>query len=75
MKKYYLIRSKSNDYGACNKAVIYSEKKAVEENVYEYEAIPKADYEVLKKYIECVNDTDYEDFGYETLEEYLEEYF
>lgn len=73
--KYYLIESKSDDYGACNMGVIYEKETKIKKRVHYYKEIPKEDYEVLKKYLENVNHTDYQVFGYKTLGEYLEEYF
>lgn len=72
--KWYLISGKPDDYGACNKALIKCKKTDLK-HVYEYEEIPEEDVEVLRKHMEVVNETDFEDFGYATLKDYLEEYF
>ena len=75
MKKYYLISSKEDDYSKCNLGVIYEKESSIKNYVYWYEEIPKEDYEVLKKHLENINDMPYEDLGYKTLKDYLEEYF
>lgn len=72
--EYYLITSKSDDFGRCQNAVYYGDINKIKKYIYEYKKIPKTHYIVLKKYFEDINDCDYEDFGY-TLKEYLEEYY
>ena len=51
MKKYFLIQSKADDIGSCNRIVIYENEKLFKKSVYHYEEIPKQDYEILKKYL------------------------
>lgn len=75
MKEYFFIKSKTDDNGKCAMAVIYAERNIVAKNTHYNEVISKKDYEILAKYIENVNKMDYEDFGYETLKDYLEENF
>ena len=36
-KKYFLITSKTDDYGACNRIVIYENEKLFKKYVYHYE--------------------------------------
>ena len=73
--KYFIVKSKTNDYGICNIGVIYSKENEIKNYVYSYEEIPEEDYRVLKKYVEEINNTDYQDFGFKKLSEYLEEYY
>lgn len=73
--KYYLIQSKGDDYGRCNIGVFAGEESVIMNHVYWYKEISKEDYDVLKKHLEDITDTEYEDFGYNTLGDYLEEYF
>ena len=73
--KYYLITSKSDDYGRYGISVFAGEESLIMDHVYWYKEIPKTHYQVLKKYVEDINDIYYEDFGYDTLGDYLEEYF
>lgn len=73
--KYFIVKSKTNDYGICNIGVIYSKESEIKNYVYSYEEIPEEDYRVLKKYVEEINNTDYQDFGFKKLSEYLEEYY
>ena len=73
--KYFIVKSKTNDYGICNIGVIYSNENEIKNYVYSYEEIPEEDYRVLKKYVEEINNTDYQDFGFKKLSEYLEEYY
>ncbi len=65
-KKYFLITSKADDYGACNQIVIYENEKLFKKYVYYYEEIPKQDYEILKKYLgdfyEYYDKTDFKNF-------------
>lgn len=75
MIKYFLISSKADDYGASLLGVFMGEESTIMNHVYWYREIPKTHYQVLKKYLDDVNDTEYEDFGYDTLGDYLEEYF
>lgn len=70
MKKYYLISGKEDDYNAKNMAVIYEKESKVKEYVYWCKEIPKEDFEVLKKYLNDVNE-----MIDENLEDYLEENF
>ena len=73
MKKYYLIQNKPDDFGNNIMGVIYEELKAFKKYVYEYQEIPKSDYEILKKYLfDC---EEWEDFGYSSLKNCLDEYF
>ena len=74
MYKWYLINSKGDDYGSCRRDLLKCKKKDLE-YVYNYEEVPVEDVVVLTKYFEVVNEVDYEDFGYKTLAEYLEEYY
>lgn len=66
MKKYYLIQSKEDDYGFCNRIVIYEDKKVFKKCVYYYKEIPEEDYKILKKYLgdfyEYYNENDFEYF-------------
>lgn len=71
--KHYLITNKEDDYGNCKHAVYYGEEKDIKKHVYFYKEIPKTHYEVLKKYFEDINEMDWEDFGYRTMKEYLNE--
>jgi hypothetical protein len=73
--KHFIVKSKTNDYGICNIGVIYSKESEIKNYVYSYEEIPEEDYRVLKKYVEEINNTDYQDFGFKKLSEYLEEYY
>ena len=73
--KYFIVKSKTNDYGVCNIGVIYSKESEIKNYVYSYEEIPEEDYRVLKKYVEEINNTDYQDFGFKKLSEYLDEYY
>lgn len=75
MIKYFLISSKADDYGASLLGVFMGEESAIMNHVYWYREIPKTHYQVLKKYLDDINNTEYEDFGYDTLGDYLEEYF
>ncbi len=68
MKKYYLIESKSDDYNACNMAVIYTEEEFIKNYVYYYTEIPKEHYDVLKEYLNDITE-------WEVDENYLYEYF
>lgn len=68
MKKYYLISGKEDDYNAKKMAVIYEKESSIKDYVYWFKEIPKEDYEVLKKYLEEVNESVF-------LESYLEENF
>lgn len=72
--KWYLISGKSDDYGASTRDLVKCKKKDLK-YVYHYVEVPDEDVEVLKKYFGVVNDMDYEDWGYKTLGEYLEEYY
>jgi hypothetical protein len=44
-------------------------------HVYFYKEISEEEYDVLKRYVELINITDYQDFGFKKLSEYLEEYY
>jgi len=72
--KWYLINGKGDDYGACTRDLVKCNKKDLK-YVYNYEEVPDEDIGVLKKYFDVVNEMAYEDFGYKTLSEYLEEYY
>lgn len=65
--KYYLISSKSDDYGASNKMVIHTKESKIKRNVYHYVEIPKDHYEILKEYLGDF----YDYFEEESLEEYF----
>ena len=73
--KYYLIESESDDYGACNMGVFYGKESSIKKYVYWYKEIPKEDYEILKKYINDINEFNVGDWGYEMLGQYLKTYF
>ena len=73
MKKWYLISSKPDDIGACNRSLIECNKKTLV-HVYHHEEVGAEDVETLKKYFDVVDKFAYEDF-YESLEEYLEEHY
>ena len=72
--KWYLVSSKEDDYGACNRDLIKCGKGTLK-HVYHHENVADEDVEVLKKYFTIINNMDFEDFGYKNLEEYLEEYY
>lgn len=70
--KWYLITSKSDDYGASNKMMIKCAKKYMK-CVYHYEEVTdETEIKILSKYLGVVND--YLDEN-DDLEEYLETYF
>lgn len=73
MCKYWLICSKSDDYGYCAMGVIYCEENLIKDIVYEYQEIPESDYKVLRKYIQDLNDHDEDMCG--PIQNYLEERF
>lgn len=73
--KYFIVKSKTNDYGVCNMGVIYSKESEIKDYVYFYKEISEEEYDVLKRYVESINLTDYQDFGFKKLSEYLEEYY
>ena len=50
-KKYFFIQGKIDDYGCCNRIVIYEDEKVLKKYVYYYKERPKKDYEILKKYL------------------------
>lgn len=47
MKKWYLISSKSDDYGASKRELFYGNKSTIK-FVYHYIEVPKEDLEILK---------------------------
>lgn len=73
--KYFIVKSKTNDYGVFNIGVIYSKESEIKDYVYFYKEISEEEYDVLKRYVESINLTDYQDFGFKKLSEYLEEYY
>ena len=72
---YFLVCSKEDDYNACRVGVYVGDYRDLLGHVYSYILIPRSHYEILVKYFDDINDTDYEDFGYDTLADYLEEYY
>ena len=67
--KWYLVSSKEDDFGACNRNLIKCSKKTLK-HVYHYEEVDPEDVETLKKYFAVLNDD-----LYDSLEDYLEEYY
>lgn len=59
--KYFIIASKTDDYGACNQICIKCNLKDIKSKVYFYKEIPKEHYDILKIYLGDYYDY-YEDF-------------
>ena len=68
---WYFINGKGDDYGACTFGLLKCKKSDLK-YVYNHKQIEKEDVNVLKKYIDIVNDYVDED---ESLIDYLEEYY